>query len=517
MIKIGPYFILILTGLASLGIGVFLGVTFQKKIAERDLESAQSRAKRLVSEAMQEAKTIKREMIAEAKEEIQRLRSEMERELRERRNELQRLERRLEQKEENLERKMELVSKREEELRAKQLEVDQKIAELEEIKQKELMKLEELSGLSVEEAKELLLERIEKDVEYKAGLVIKEIEERTKREADRRAKEIITTAIQRCAVEHTSDITVSVVSLPSDDMKGRIIGREGRNIKAFEQATGVDLIVDDTPEAVTLSSFDPVRREIARIALDRLVLDGRIHPARIEEMVERARREVEEKIVEAGEEALDTVNVKDVHPELVNLLGRLHFRTSYGQNALKHSIEVAHLCGIMAAELGLDEQVARRAGLLHDIGKAVDFTVEGPHALIGADLAKKYGEIPIVVNAIAAHHEEVDFESEYAVLVLAADAISASRPGARRETLEAYIKRLEKLESIAMSFEGVQKAYAIQAGREIRVMVNPGVVDDAIASKLAYDIAKKIEEEIRYPGQIKITVIRETRATEYAR
>ncbi len=487
-----------------------VGFYANKVMTERKIGEASSRARAIVEEAEREAKAIKKEALSEARAEANRIKQEAERDIREKRNEVQRMERRLEQKEDALTKKLEGLSRKEEELRQRQEELDR-------LRDEAMARLQEIAGLTAEQARELLLKELEVEVQHRAGLLIKSYEEKIRREAERRAREILTTAIQRCAVDHTSEMTVSVVALPSDDMKGRIIGREGRNIRAFESITGVDLIVDDTPEAVTLSSFDPVRREVARIALEKLVVDGRIHPARIEEMVERARKEVEKRVEEAGEMALVETGVKSMHPELVSLLGQLSLRTSYGQNALRHSIEVAHLAGMIAAELGLDESVAKRAGLLHDIGKAVDFKVEGPHALIGADIARKYGESPEVVDAISAHHEDVEATTPYAVLVLVADAISASRPGARRESLEAYIKRLEKLESIARAFPGVEKAYAIQAGREIRIMVDPGVLDDAAACKLAYDVARKIEEELKYPGQVKVTVVRETRATEYAK
>jgi ribonuclease Y len=389
--------------------------------------------------------------------------------------------------------------------------------EVETLRQEQLQRLEKIAAMTREEAREHLLKEVEEEASHIIGLRIKELEEKAKREAEKRSREIVVSAIQRCAVDHTSEMSVSVVNLPSDEMKGRIIGREGRNIRAFETFTGVDLIVDDTPEAVTLSSFDPVRREVARISLEKLVLDGRIHPARIEEIIEKSQKEVEEMILDAGEEALLETGIKTMHPELVKLIGQLRFRSSYGQNALNHSLEVAHVAGIMAAELNLDETIARRAGLLHDIGKAVDHQVEGPHALIGRDLARRYGEAPEIVSAIASHHEDEEMTSVYDVLIAAADAVSASRPGARRESLDSYIKRLEKLESLAKTFKGVSKAYAIQAGREIRVMVAPNITDDGTIQKMAYDIARKIEDEMKYPGQIKVVVVRETRSVEYAR
>lgn len=509
--------LLILCVIVGLAVGALFGVLHQKKQAERKVNGALTESEKILSEAAQKAEQTKRDMISEAKEETHRLRQELDKEVKERRNELQRSERRLEQKEENLDKKTENISRKEEELRNKHDKMQEKLAQLDSREQDLIKQLEEIAQLSRDEAKEVLLKEVEADASHLIGLRLKELEEKAKREADRKAQEIIATAIQRCSVEFASDIVVSVVNLPSDEMKGRIIGREGRNIRAFETLTGVDLIVDDTPEAVTLSSFDPVRREIARLSLERLVVDGRIHPARIEEIIERAERDVNVTIMETADEALLEAGIKNMHGELSKLIGQLRYRTSYGQNALSHSLEVAHLSGIMAAELGLDEQKARRAGLLHDIGKAVDHQIEGPHAVIGADLAKRYGEAPDIVNAIASHHEDEEPKTIYAVIVAAADAVSASRPGARRESLEAYVKRLEKLEEIASSFGDVSKAYAIQAGREIRVAVAPSVTDDGAMNKLAYDIARKIEEEMRYPGQIKVTLIRETRAVEYAK
>lgn len=480
-------------------------------------KDALSEAERVLKEAAASAERSKREMLTEAKEEILRLRQEVERETKERRSELQRAERRLEQKEEALDRRLEALSKREEELKARQRQLEERMESLSERESQITAKLEEVASLTREEARDLLLKQVEDEAAHLIGLRLKEMEERARRESDRKAREIIATAIQRYSAEHTSEVAVSVVPLPSDEMKGRIIGREGRNIRTFETLTGVDLIVDDTPEAVTISCFDPVRREVARLALERLVADGRIHPARIEEIIEKAQRDVEEEIVEAGEGALLQTGIKSMNPELIRILGQLKFRFSYGQNALQHSLEVAYLTGIMASELGLDEILARRAGLLHDIGKAVDHQVEGPHAAIGADLARRYGEPHEVVNAIASHHEDEEPTTIYAVLVAAADAISASRPGARRESLDAYVKRLEKLESLAKEFSGVSKAFAIQAGREVRVAVSPQVTDDGAMQKLAYDIARKIEQEMKYPGQIKVTLIRETRAVEYAK
>ncbi|MDO5116859.1 MAG: ribonuclease Y [Synergistaceae bacterium] len=504
----------IVTGLA---VGALVGFTYHKKSEEKKFRGALSEADRILQEASKKAETAKRDILAEGKEEIHRLRQELDRDTKERRSELQRSERRLEQKEENLDKKIENISRKEEELKNRNEQVQEKLDRLSEQEQELIAKLEQIAQLTREEAREQLLSAVESEATHLIGLRLKELEERAKRDAERKSQEIIATAIQRCSVEFTSDVVVSVVNLPSDEMKGRIIGREGRNIRTFETLTGVDLIVDDTPEAVTLSSFDPVRREVARLSLERLVVDGRIHPARIEEIIERAEKDVQIQILETAEEALLETGIKNMHGELTKIIGQLRYRTSYGQNALGHSLEVAHLAGVMAAELGLDELKARRAGLLHDIGKAVDHQVEGTHAKIGADLAKRYGESPDIVNAIASHHEDEEPLTIYAVLVAAADAVSASRPGARRESLDAYVKRLEKLEEVAKSFPDVSKAFAIQAGREVRVAVAPSVKDDGEMQKLAYDIARKIEEEMRYPGQIKVTLIRETRAVDYAK
>ena len=511
----------VLTGILALILGVIagagIGFLLSKTLGARNLESARAQARQIIREAQTAAEQSKREKLTEAKEEIFKLRQEVEKEGKERRSELQRAERRLEQKEENLDRKLDRVAHREDELKGRLEELDGRIQEVEEAKRRQMERLEEISGMTREDARELLLRQTEEDAQHILGLRLKELEEKAKREAERKAREIIVTAVQRCAVEHTSDAAVSVVHLPSDEMKGRIIGREGRNIRTFETLAGVDLIVDDTPEAVTLSSFDPVRREIARLSLERLVTDGRIHPARIEELIEKATKEVEEQIIEAGESALLETGIKNMHSELVRTLGQLKYRFSYGQNALQHSLEVAFVSGMIAAELGLDEEIARRAGLLHDLGKAVDHQIEGPHALIGADLARRYNESPEIVSAIASHHEDQEANSIYDVIVAAADAVSASRPGARRESLDAYVKRLEKLEELAKGFNGVSKAYAIQAGREVRVVVSPSISDDGVIHKIAFDIARKIEEEMKYPGQIKVTVTRETRATEYAK
>ena len=488
-----------------------------QKATQKKVLFLEKEADDLVEKAKREAEATKKEAILEAKEEVHRLRNDLDRDSRERRNEIQRLERRILQREESLDKKSDLLEKKEETINKRLQEIDQMEENVQQLYAKRREELERISNLTSEEAKEILLGEVRKEVSHDAALLIKEIESKAKEEADKKSREIITTAIQRCAADHVSESTVHVVALPNDEMKGRIIGREGRNIRTLETLTGVDLIIDDTPEAVILSSFDPIRREVARIALEKLIVDGRIHPARIEEMVERAKKDVENDIKEEGEQAALETGVHGLHPEIIRLLGRLKYRTSYGQNVLKHSIEVAYLASVMASELGLDVNLAKRAGLLHDIGKAIDQEQEGPHALIGGDFAKKYHESPLVVNAIAAHHGDVEMMSLEAVLVQAADAISAARPGARRETLEAYIKRLEKLEEIANSYEGVDKSYAIQAWREIRIMVKPEQLDDAGSIELARDLAKSVEEQLEYPGQIKINVIREIRAVDFAK
>ena len=498
-------------------IAIAIGYFYRKNVAEAKIAKAEDAVRTMLDDAQKKADEIRKEKELEAKEEIYKLRNEAEKENRDRRNELQRTERRLFQREETLDKKIEAVEAREQALNQRSAKVDQREARVEELIGEQEKELERISGLTADSAKEMLLQRVEEEARHDAAILLRDIEQKTKEEADRKARNIVTLAIQRCAADHVAEATVSVVPLPSDEMKGRIIGREGRNIRALETATGVDLIIDDTPEAVILSAFDPVRREIARIALEKLIMDGRIHPARIEEMVEKAKKEVSNQIREAGEAAVLEVGVHGLHHELIRYLGRMKYRTSYGQNVLNHSIEVAHLAGIMAAEVGANVALATRAGLLHDIGKSIDHEVEGSHVEIGADLAKKYRENNQVIHCIMAHHNDVEPQTLEAVLVQAADAISAARPGARRETLETYIKRLEKLEEIANSFDGVDNSYAIQAGREVRIIVKPEKVSDADTVLLAKDIAKRIENEMEYPGQIKVNVIRETRTMELAK
>ena len=495
----------------------FVGYTMRKRIAESKIRVAEEEAKRIIDSAAKEAENKKKEEIIKAKEEIMNSRKELDDEIKERRSEVQLQERRILQKEENLENKLEQLEQREQNLQKKDNEVESKRSEIEETINKQKEELQRISRLSVEEAKQYLLSEVEKSIVTEKAELIRRLDEEAKEKAQRNAKEIIGYAIQKCAADHTSETTVSIVSLPSDDMKGRIIGREGRNIKTLETLTGIDLIIDDTPEAVVISGFDPLRREVAKIALEKLIDDGRIHPAKIEEMVEKAKEEVSAIIKEEGERAVMETGVIGLHPDLIKLIGKLKYRTSYGQNVLNHSIEVSNLARIMADELGLDTKVARRAGLLHDIGKALDHDMEGTHVEIGVEILKKYKENPIVINAVEAHHEDVEPQSIEAVLIQAADAISASRPGARRETLENYIKRLQNLEGIADSFDGVEKSFAIQAGREIRVLVKPEKISDDQMVVLSRDIAKKIEDEMEYPGQIKVNVIRESRVVDYAK
>ena len=507
----------VITAVIAFAIGIPVGIQWRKNVAEKEISSAEEEAKRILNEAIKGAEAKKREALVEAKEEILQARNEYEREVKERRADLQKQERRLQQKEENLDRKTENMEKKEENLQSKLTELDSAREEVAVVKKTQMEVLERISGFTAEEAKAYLIHQIEDDVTHEAAMKVKEIETRYKEEADTKAKEILSLAIQRCAADHVAEATVSVVPLPNDEMKGRIIGREGRNIRTLETMTGVDLIIDDTPEAITVSCFDPVRREIARIALEKLIQDGRIHPARIEEMVEKAKREVDATIKAEGERAVFETNVHGLHPELIKLLGRMKYRTSYGQNVLNHSIEVAHLSGLLAAEIGANVAEAKRAGLLHDLGKSIDHEVEGSHVQIGVELARKYRENENVVHAIEAHHNDVEPRTIVACLVQAADAISAARPGARRENLENYIKRLEKLEEVTSSFPGVEKSFAIQAGREVRIMVKPDQVSEDQMVLLARDIAKKIEDELEYPGQIKVNMIRETKVVEYAK
>ena len=494
-----------------------IATAYRIKVYEAKIGSAEEKARDIIDEALKTAETKKREALLEAKEEALKAKNDFERDSKERRAELLRYEKRVLTKEETLDKKTEALEKKESRLTAKESELEKRTQEVEKFQEKQLQELEKISGLTSEQAKEYLLRTVEEEVKHETAVMVKEMENKAKEEADKKAKDYVVTAIQRCAADHVAEATISVVQLPNDEMKGRIIGREGRNIRTLETLTGVDLIIDDTPEAVILSAFDPIRREVARIALEKLIIDGRIHPARIEEMVEKAQKEVEIQIKEAGEAATLEVGVHGIHPELVKLLGKMKFRTSYGQNALKHSIEVAILSGLLAGEIGVDVRLAKRAGLLHDIGKSVDHEMEGTHVQIGVDLCRKYKEPAVVINAVEAHHGDVEFQSLIACIVQAADTISAARPGARRETLETYTNRLKQLEDITNSFKGVDKSYAIQAGREVRVMVVPEQISDADMLLLARDLSKKIEDELEYPGQIKVNVIRESRVTDYAK
>ena len=507
----------VVTLIIAVPITYFATVAYRKHVAESKIGSAEEKAREIIDEAVKTAESKKRESMLEIKEESIRSKNELDKEIKERRNEIQRNERRIIQKEEHLDKKLESIEKREAGFAAKEEEINRQKTEVAQLHEKRLQELERISGLTSEQAKDYLLKMIEDDVKLDTAKLIKEMEIKAKEEAGKKAREYIVTAIQKCAADHVAETTISVVQLPNDEMTGRIIGREGRNIRTLETMTGVDLIIDDTPEAVILSGFDQVRREVARIALEKLIVDGRIHPARIEEMVEKAQKEVETMIREEGEAATLEVGVHGIHSELVRLLGKMKFRTSYGQNALKHSIEVAQLSGLLAAEVGVDVRLAKRAGLLHDIGKSVDHEVEGSHIQIGVDLCRKYKESPMIINAVEAHHGDVEPESLIACLVQAADAISAARPGARRETLETYSNRLKQLEDIANGFKGVDKSFAIQAGREIRIMVVPDQIGDADMVLLARDISKQIENDLEYPGQIKVNVIRESRVTDYAR
>ncbi len=510
----------VITIIIALVVGViafFLGVQYRKNVAEKELGAAENEAKRILNDAIRDADSKRKEALVEAKDEIYKLKADADREVKERRAEVSRQERRLQHKEETLDKKLDSLDKKDEQLQNKLHQAEERLAEAEAVKKSQFEVLEKISGFSTEQAKDYLLANLDGELTHEKALRISKMEAHMKEEADEKARNIVTLAIQRCAADQVAEMTVSAVPLPNDDMKGRIIGREGRNIRALETLTGVDLIIDDTPEAITLSSHDPVKREIARIALERLISDGRIHPARIEETVEKARREVESKIKQDGERVILEMGIANIHPELVRLLGRMRYRTSYGQNVLIHSTEVAYISGMIAAEVGADETLARRAGLLHDIGKSMTHEIEGSHVAIGVDLAKKYKESAEVIHAIEAHHNDVEPHSLIACIVQAADAISAARPGARRENLENYVKRLEKLEEIARSFSGVESCYAVQAGREIRVLLKPDQVSDDGMVILARDIVKKIEEELEYPGQIKVNVIRETRAVEYAK
>lgn len=513
---IGTIIACAVTAVVAVLISLALSNSYHRKKDEQTIGSAEEEARKITDKAVKEGEDRKREMLLEAKEEALKTKNEIDQEVRERRAEVQKSEARVMQKEENLDRKLENADKREAALVAKEEKLTKQRAEVDKLSKKRVQELERISGLTSEQAKDFLLKTLEEDVKLDEAKIIKEAETEAKETADKKAKEILVNAIQRCSVDHVAESTISVVQLPSDDMKGRIIGREGRNIRTLETLTGVELIIDDTPEAVVLSAFDPVRREVARLALEKLIIDGRIHPARIEEMVEKAKKEVDNSIREAGENAVLEVGVHGLNPEEVKLLGRMKYRTSYGQNALKHSIEVAELCGLLAGEVGEDVRIAKRAGLLHDIGKAVDHEREGSHIELGVEICKKFKESPVIINAVASHHGDCEPESLIAVLVQAADAISASRPGARRETLDAYTQRLQKLEEITNEFKGVEKSYAVQAGREVRIMVIPEQVSDQDMVIMARDISKRIEEELQYPGQIKVNVIRESRVTDYA-
>ncbi len=507
----------VITLLVTAVVVYFVTTAYYKKVTEAKIGNADEKAREIIDEAVKTAETKKREAMLEAKEESIRVKNDLDKEVKERRAEIGRSERRIVQKEENLDKKLEAIEKREAGFAAKEEEINRQKAQVAKLNEERVKELERISGLTSEQAKDYLLKTVEEDVKIDTAKLIKEMEHKAKEEADKKAKEYVVTAIQKCAADHVAETMISVVQLPNDEMKGRIIGREGRNIRTLETLTGVDLIIDDTPEAVILSGFDPIRREVARIALEKLIVDGRIHPARIEEMVEKAQKEVETMIREEGEAATLEVGVHGIHPELVRLLGRMKFRTSYGQNALKHSIEVAQLSGLLAAEIGVDVRTAKRAGLLHDIGKSVDHDMEGSHIQIGVDLCRKYKESPIIINAVEAHHGDVEPESLIACIIQAADTISAARPGARRETLETYSNRLKQLEDISNGFKGVEKSFAIQAGREIRIMVVPEQISDADMVLLARDISKQIEAELEYPGQIKVNVIRESRVTDYAK
>ena len=509
--------LIIVSAVVFAAIGVVLGMSYRKKVAEKEIGSAEQEANRIISEAMKTAEAKKKEAVIEGKDEIHRLRNEADKDINERRKEVQRQERRIQQKEESLDKKMDQLERKEDNVTKKLKDVDNKLLEVEQVKKSQFEMLERISGYTQEQAKTYLLQRLDDELDHEKATKIMDFEQQLKDESDKKARNIISLAIQRLAADHVAEATVSVVPLPNDEMKGRIIGREGRNIRAIETLTGVDLIIDDTPEAITLSCFEPVRREIARVSLEKLISDGRIHPARIEEMVDKARREVEATIKQAGEHAVIEAGVNGVHPELVKLLGRLRYRTSYGQNVLNHSLEVSYLAGIMASELGMDPATAKRAGLLHDIGKALDHEMEGSHIELGVDVTRKYKESDAVIHAIHAHHGDIEAKTVVACLVQAADAISAARPGARRENLENYIKRLEKLEEVASSFEGVESSYAIQAGREIRIMVKPEVVSDEKMIPLAREICQKIEADLEYPGQIKVNIIREARAVDFAK